>query len=141
MSKHETPLTEHFWRHSCPGAFIPEYLMVRRTGEQGPRLADAIILPDEPNKKATRSEYPSLSGQNVVVVQTKAKRLGMYLMGQGVFSAHLVRKLGAATVRSVIIATKSDAALLPLLADFQDIEVWIVEPSLVHVPERIWPPI
>jgi hypothetical protein len=34
-----------------------------------------------------------VEGQDVVVVQTKNRRLGMSLMGQGLFSLHLVERL------------------------------------------------
>ena len=139
MSKHETPLTEQFWQTCCPGAFIPEYRLVRRTTGQGVRLADAIILPDEPHGRATFADYPTLDGRNVVVVQTKASRLGMYLMGQGVFSAGLVKAQGAQSVRSVMIATRSDDALLPLLGRFEGIEVWISDRTLQSPPKRVFP--
>jgi hypothetical protein len=41
----------------------------------------------------------SLAGQRVIVVQAKAHRLGMYLMGQAVFTAQLVRKRFALRLR------------------------------------------
>lgn len=103
------------------------------------RLADAVILPDEPHQKASFRDYPDLQGRNVVVVQTKAARLGMYLMGQGVFSAELIKTHQVRSVRSVMIATKSDAALLPLLEGFPGTEVWIADRSLSLAPRQVYP--
>lgn len=113
--------------------------MVQRGPNQGIRLADAVILPDEPHQRASFKDYPDLTSRNVVVVQTKATRLGMYAMGQGVFSKELVKKLGAKSVRSIILVTKSDAALLPLLEGHESIEVWIADRELRQTPRRIFP--
>jgi hypothetical protein len=50
----------------------------------------------------------------VIVVQTKASRLGMYLMGQAFFSAELIREHGPKSVRTVALCTRSDAKLAEL---------------------------
>src|SRR5262245_60824413 len=118
-------MTECFWRTECNGAFIREYTLVKKGPNCQRRCADAIILPDEPHGKATFSDYPSLAGRNVVVVQTKAERLGMYLMGQAVFSARLIQAQGTASVRSILLCIEGDTALLPLLAPFPELEVWL----------------
>jgi hypothetical protein len=125
MSKLESPLTEGFWQTSANGAFIPEYPIVQRGVHQERRCADAVILPDEPHRRATYWEYPSLAGRHVIVVQTKASRMGMYLMGQALFSARLVSSLGAASVRSILLCQAPDSALLPLLSPFPEVEVWV----------------
>jgi hypothetical protein len=125
MSKHETPVTEGFREAVAPGAFIPEYPLVRRTPRQSSRWADALILPNEENRRATPADYPSIKGHNVIVVQTKARRMGMYLMGQALFSARLAKAQGAATVRSVLLCNQPDSALLPLLVSFPEVEVWL----------------
>jgi hypothetical protein len=84
------------------GAYIPEYCIVRPTLHCGVRLVDAVILPDEPHRRAKFQEYDKLAGRNVIVVQTKASRMGMYLMGQALFSARLVIAQGAKSVRSIL---------------------------------------
>jgi len=129
MSKRETPMTEGFWLVHANGAYIPEYCLVRRGVDCGARLADAVILPDEPHRRATTRDYPDLIGRNVIVVQTKASRMGMYLMGQAVFSARLVMAKGAASVRSILLCTRSDSALLPFLKPFPEVEIWISDPN------------
>jgi hypothetical protein len=89
MSKHETAMTEGFWQSYAHGTFLAEYPLVRWGADHGRRLADAVILPDEPHCRGRSQEYPSLTGHNVIVVQTKPHRMGMYLMGQALFSARL----------------------------------------------------
>ena len=125
MSKLETPMTEGFWTSFGQGTYIPEYLLVQGTYDRSPRRVDAIILPDEPLVRARFGDYPRLDGQNVIVVQTKIGRMGMYLMGQALFSARLALGAGAATVRSILLCHDTDAALLPLLVPFPEVEVWL----------------
>lgn len=49
-------------------------------------------------------------------MQTKASRLGMYLMGQTLFSGELLRRrYPAALIESVALCSKDDAVLRPLL--------------------------
>lgn len=127
MSKRETPMTEAFWQGYARGAYIPEYCLVRPTSHCGVRLVDALILPDEPHHRARFQDYTSLAGRNVIVVQTKAARMGMYLMGQAVFSARLAMELGAKRVRSILLCARSDSVLLPLLREFPEVEVWICD--------------
>jgi hypothetical protein len=80
-------MTEAFWQQHARGAYIPEYCIVRRAGDCGGRYVDALILPDEPHGRARFADYATLTGRNVIVVQTKAARMGMYLMGQGLAPA------------------------------------------------------
>ncbi len=59
-----------------------------------------------------------LDARDVVIVQTKAKRLGMYLLGQVLFSKHLVeRHFKPRSVRTIALCTATDAALGPTAAD------------------------
>jgi len=126
MSKNETPMTEGFWRSHAKGTFLAEYPLVRRRGtECTGRWADAIILPDEPYCRGSVEDYPSLAGRKVIVVQTKCERMGMYLMGQALFSGRLVKSQGAKSVRSILLCLQTDSALLPLLKEFSEVEVWI----------------
>ena len=127
MSKHETPMTEAFWEGYARGAYVPEYCIVRPSSHCGVRLVDAVILPDEPHGRAKFQDYDKRAGRNVIVVQAKARRMGMYLMGQALFSARLVIAQGAKSVRSILLCTESDSALLPLLKPFPEVEVWLYD--------------
>ena len=70
----------------------------------------------------------NLAGQRVIVVQAKAHRLGMYLMGQAIFSAQLVRtRFAPVSVRSVILCSKDDTVLRKYLASYPDAELVVDE--------------
>lgn len=120
-------MTEGFWATLERGAFIPEYPLVHGAPDRSPRRADAVIFPDEPRSRARFADYPSIAGRDIIVVQTKIGRMGMYLMGQALFSARLAQAAGAATVRSILLCHETDAALIPLLTPFPEVEVWVCE--------------
>lgn len=113
MSKHETPLIRKYW-NKVGGILIEEFLAVHRAKDRGPRLIDAIIITNRPKRIAHWSEV-SLEGEDIIVVQAKASRLGMYLMGQAVFSRELMKPFKPASIKSVAICTKDDSTLRPLL--------------------------
>ena len=120
MSKNETPLTLAYWNR-IGGTLIEEFPAVRRTKEQGQRLVDAIILPNGPNRRLTGKERRNvdIDGQDVIVVQTKTGRIGMYLMGQALFSRVLLRRFhNPKTVRTVALCERWDAALGPIAEEW-----------------------
>lgn len=125
MSKHETPLTHRYWK-SVRGTLVEEFLAVPRRAGVGRCLIDAIILPNGPHRVA-RSAEVDLKDQDVIVVQTKASRLGMYVMGQALFSAELVQRFQPASVKSVIICTADDLVLRPLLDRYPHVEVVLMD--------------
>ena len=112
MSKHETPLTRRYWEE-VGGTLLEEFPAVRKRQDRGKRLLDAVILPDGPNFTAKAKDV-EITDQNIVIVQTKAKRLGMYLLGQALFSIHLMEPFLPRSIQSVAICTKGDAVLEPL---------------------------
>jgi hypothetical protein len=129
MSKRETPMTEGFWQSQARGTFIPEYPLVFRGEDRAGRFVDGLILPGEPHRRATWQDFPSLTGKRVIVIQTKVGRMGMYLMGQALFSARLALTAGATSVRSILLCQRADAALMPLLKPFPEVEVWLSDPT------------
>ena len=124
MSKHETPLIRRYWEQ-VGGTLIEEFLAVRRTETCGQRLLDAVILPNEPTRIAHWKEM-SLKGKDVIVVQAKAHRLGMYLMGQTLFSAALIKRFEPRSVKSVALCTRDDSVLRPLLEEHPGMEVVVI---------------
>lgn len=137
MSKHETPMTEGFWLSQARGLFIPEFPLVQRATDRATRLVDGLILPDEPHGRGEWRDYTSLRARRVIVIQTKIGRMGMYLMGQAVFSARLALACGAASVRSILLCHLPDAALLPLLKPFREVEVWLSDPTNPSICKRV----
>ena len=97
-----------------------------------------MILPDEPHRRAIFRDYDNLADRNVIVVQTKASRMGMSLMGQALFSARLVVAQGAKSVRSILLCAGSDSALLPLLKPFPEVEVWIYDKNNLEICNRMY---
>jgi hypothetical protein len=86
---------------------------------------DGVILPQQETKVAHWREV-SLEGEEVIVVQAKSSRLGMYLMGQALFSAELTKRFHPASVRSVALGRKDDAVLRPLLEQYPGMEVVVM---------------
>ena len=89
MNKHETPLTRKYWQ-SVGGTLVEEFPVVRRSSTCAQRLLDGLIVLDGSNRIA-RADEIKVEGMNVIVLQTKANRLGMYLMGQAFFSRELIK--------------------------------------------------
>jgi hypothetical protein len=122
ISKLETAMTRWYWRQ-VGGTLCEEYLAVRKAATCGQRRLDAVIIPSG-RDEVVHWRHLNLEGLDVIVVQTKARRLGMHLMGQTFFSAELVRKHGARSVRSVALCTADDAVLRPLLERHEGMESW-----------------
>jgi hypothetical protein len=125
MSKHETPMTRWYW-DKIGGLLIEEFPVVASNPGRGKRHIDGLIILGEP-KSVSASKNFDITGKDVIVIQAKAKRLGMNLMGQCLFSRDLVLQLGANTVRSVALCTKDDSVLRPLLEAHAGCEVVVYE--------------
>jgi hypothetical protein len=70
----------------------------------------------------------------VIAIQAKAHRLGMYVMGQAIFSVRLLQqRFKANTVRGVILCSADDKVLRPMLQGFQDIDVEVM-PDMPILP-------
>jgi hypothetical protein len=121
MSKLETPMILRFWE-TVGGTLIPEFQAVARSPGVGRRLVDAVILPNRPKGRAHWRDL-DIAGEDVIAVQAKAKRLGMYLVGQGLFSADWLRAHRPKSIRSIILCSADDLVLRPLLARFPEVEV------------------
>ena len=127
MSKHETPMTRWYWQQ-VGGTLIEEFMAVRRSKDCGRRLLDGVIVKDGEHRIA-RQEEVTLEDRDAIVVQTKAERLGMPLMGQAFFSAQLIRAFGPRSVVSVALCNRDDSVLRPLFEQYPDMQV-VVYPLL-----------
>jgi hypothetical protein len=57
----------------------------------------------------------SLNGRDIVIVQTKALRLGMYLLGQALFLRELIKdRFAPRSIRTVALCAIDDAILHPI---------------------------
>src|SRR4051812_6289410 len=113
MSLRETPMTRRLWQ-TLGGTLFEDYVAGPPGPNRGTRRLDGLVVVDGPDRIAARDEAPLLAGHDVVVIQTKANRLGMNLLGQALFSADLVRSAGPRRVRTIALCTADDEVLRPL---------------------------
>jgi hypothetical protein len=121
MSYHETPMTRGYWQQ-VGGTLIEEFIAVERTPTCGRRVLDGVIIKGGEYRIAKQSEV-SLDGKDIIVVQTKASRLGTYLMGQALFSAQLICRFMPRSVVSVALCSKDDSVLRPLFEQYPNMKV------------------
>ena len=124
MSKHETHLTRKYWE-TIGGTLIEEFPVVTRTKENAQRLLDGVVILGEKTQTLKAHEV-EIQGKDVVVIQTKANRLGMNLLGQAVFSAELMKAHKPKSIKSVAICVLGDSVLESLAHKF-NVEVVIYE--------------
>ena len=101
--------------------------MVKPSPTNAPRYLDGLIVLGEPTALSTTRSF-DITNRDVIAIQTKAKRLNMFLMGQCLFSRDLVRAMGSRSVRSIALCTEDDAVLRPLLEAHEGCEVVIADP-------------
>ena len=95
----------------------------------GQRKIDAVTIRDGERRIASPKEGVSLDERNIIIVQTKAYRLGMYLMRQALFSRVLIEdRCAPRSVRTVALCLIDDAVLRPTAEHF-GIEVVVDDPS------------
>lgn len=123
MSKYESWRTRLFWE-KVGGLLIEEFVAVRKSKHNARRLIDAEIVLNETKQISNNTEY-SISGKDVIVIQTKSGRLGMYLLGQAYFSKALIRQHNPKSIRVVAICGKSDLAMEELALQ-ENIEVIVI---------------
>jgi hypothetical protein len=116
MSKHETPLTRRDWEE-VGGTLIEEFPAVLRGSGNAQRLMDGVIVVGEP-KRIVRPSEVSIKGKGIIVLQTKANRLGMNLMGQAIVSKKLMERFEPKSIRSVAICSEGDSVLEQYLAEY-----------------------
>ena len=110
MSKHESRLVERFWKQTG-GTLIEEFLAVKGTQHQGRRLIDGVIIKRGGSRGKAEYSEADIANQDIIVVQAKANRLGMNLLGQALFSRDLMAEFKPKSIESVAICTKGDDCL------------------------------
>ncbi len=128
MSKHETPMTVWYWQshNEGKGLLIREFPAVEggKGRAEGKRHIDGVIICGKKNGNRTgrKGDRAKVKGKKVIVIQSKAKRLGMYLIGQTIVSRELMKALGANVVLSVAVHRKNDPVMLKVLKRFRKCE-------------------
>lgn len=95
---------------------IEEFLAVRRTKTKGKRVIDGVIVLGE-KFGIYEGNYYDIKGKDIVVIQTKHNRLGMYLLGQAYFSKFLMEKFKPKSIKSVAICGAHDDILSEIAKD------------------------
>lgn len=126
-------MTRWYW-HQVGGTLGEEFCAVRRSEDCSNRLIDAIIIKGGERRIARGSEV-DLTGKDIVVVQAKAKRLGMYLMGQALFSAELLKRFNPRSIESVAIVTKDDAVLRAIFEKYEGMRVVVCPPEIAALSQ------
>jgi len=133
MSTLETDMTLWYWGQRG-GTLIEEFMVVKRGPQQARRLVDGLILLEGERRRLARGERcVDIRGRDVVAVQTKNSRLGMYLMGQTLFTLKLLESMGPRSIESIALCTLDDTRLRPLLEAHEGCKV-VVCPSEVCQP-------
>jgi hypothetical protein len=128
MSKHETPMTRWYWRtvNKRQGLLIEEFPAVKRDGTAGKnkRHIDGVIVLGEKAERRgpLKGDRELVKGKEVIVIQSKARRLGMGLIGQVVVSRELLKDLKAKVVKSVGVCRQDDQLLHKVLRRFKKCE-------------------
>jgi hypothetical protein len=126
MSLHETPMLVRYWKQ-VGGTLAEEFPAVRGSRTASPRRLDGVIVLGGAHRRVPPHEL-EISDRDIVVVQVKASRLGMYLMGQALFSRELMKPFNPASIRTVALCAKDDSVLRPL-AEQYGIEVEVDDGS------------
>lgn len=121
LNNNETPMLHRYWKE-IGGTLIEEFYAVRRGPGHSERRIDGVIIKGGETVIKRQNEV-DLAGQDFIVVQVKTGRLGMYVMGQGLFSARLMRSFHPRTIESIILVEKNDDILSPLLEEFPEVSV------------------
>ncbi len=124
MSKHETWRTRKYWE-STGGLLIEEFRAIKGDNGAGigKRHIDAIIVLGEETNRQVGGQY-DFTGKDIIVVQTKGSRLGMYVMGQAFFSREIMKRFNPRSIKTVVICAAGDAEM-ESLCQLHDIEVVI----------------
>ena len=125
MENNETPLIMKYW-NKTGGTLILEYPVVKKTKTNSPRYIDAIIIPNEETKIKNWQEV-SLENKDIICIQAKNSRLGMYLMGQALFSYELLKPFKPKSIKSIALCRQDDSVLKPMLEKYPNIKVEIID--------------
>jgi hypothetical protein len=130
MSLHETPMLLRYWSR-VGGTLAEEFPAVRGSRTASPRRLDGVIVLGGENLRVAPHDL-QITGRDIVVVQAKASRLGMYLMGQALFSRELMKPFKPASIRTVALCARDDSVLRPLAEEYGiEVEIDEVNPSEV----------
>lgn len=105
---------------------IEEFPAVKRDGANSKKkrhIDGVILLGQKAERRGPRKRDRELvRGKRVIVIQSKARRLGISLIGQVVVSRELLTDLKAKVVKSVGVCREDDLLLHKVLRRFKKCE-------------------
>jgi hypothetical protein len=96
------------------GFLMEEYLAQPQGEKSAKRLLDGVIVFRKPFVKRKL-----IKGEQVVVIQSKNRRLGMGLIGQVIVSRDLLKSKGFKVIESVGVCAEMDNVLQRLLRKYR----------------------
>ena len=117
MSKHETWRTRKYHK-SIGGLLIEEFHAIPASRDKcvGRRVIDGVIVLGE--EDIYDGHKYDLSDRDVIAIQTKSGRLGMYLMGQAYFTREILKRFNPKSIKTVAICGKGDTEMEALCESF-----------------------
>jgi hypothetical protein len=122
-------MTRWYWKQ-VGGTLVEEFCAVPRSRSCGNRVLDGVIIKGGEFRIARQSEV-SVEGHDIIIIQAKDSRLGMYLMGQVFFSPQLMKLFRPRSVESVALVTQDDAVLRPLFEQYEGMRVVVCPEVLI----------
>ena len=129
-------MTRWYWEQRG-GTLVEEFLVVPKAPGVGRRLIDGlIVLGEEKRCLPLGGRTIDIKGKDIVAVQTKNMRLGMYLMGQTLFTAKLLESFGPRSVESVALCAVDDEVMRPLLEAYAGCKVVVCPAEICQLTMR-----
>lgn len=129
MSIHETWRTRKYWEN-IGGLLIEEFIAIHGNEFQGRRPIDGLIVLNEETSLHKGNTY-NIEGKDVISIQTKSGRIGMYLLGQAYFSKFLLEKHNPRSIRCVAICGRTDA-IMEEIAKVHGVEIVVIKDELIN---------
>ncbi|MBA2436350.1 MAG: hypothetical protein H0V54_14940 [Chthoniobacterales bacterium] len=128
-------MTRWYWKQ-VGGTLIEEFCAVERViGDRGGRWIDGVVIKGGECKIARQSEV-EVAGKDIMIIQAKDSRLGMWVMGQAFFSAALMEAFKPRSIESIALVAHDDSVLGPIFRSHDRMRV-VVCPGEVMLRARM----
>ena len=128
-------MTRWYW-NQVGGTLIEEFCAVERIiGDRGGRWIDGVIIKGGEFTIARQSEV-DVAGKDIIIIQAKDSRLGMYVMGQAFFSATLMEAFHPRSIESIALVAHDDSVLGPIFRGYDRMRM-VICPEEVMLRARM----
>lgn len=113
-----------FWEEELGGTMIEGSPAISKVTDSGSR----VVIPGGTNQIVDPLKA-DITGKDIVIIQGNSKEIvGMYLLGQAIFSQKLLESYKSKSIRSIALCRKSDACM-ERAANLYGIEIVVYSPS------------